>query len=265
VSAGDPVADALARARAFVDAHGSELDRARLAHFLGEKPVAEARAAVEAHQRADGAFEPIPGRDGAGPVAATLAGIEALLSLGTRRGSALERAVTFLARAQAPDGSWTDAPARAAERAPLTARVAAALARTPFARPALLQSAARFLEQHAPDAPREGGNPALLAGLAAFYANVPDERADEVLQRCGRELERGFRTAILPGGALESARVLLLCDAHGLPGANLTAEELGRALLAEQAPDGGWPAAGGDAARAAASVDAALALLRLRG
>jgi hypothetical protein len=143
--------------------------------------------------------------------------------------------------------------------------VAAALARTPFARPALLASAGRFLELHAPDAPHEGGSWEALAGLASFYANYPDERADEVLQRCGRELERGFRTGVLAGSALAAARVLLLCDARGLPGAQLTAEELGQGLLVEQAADGGWPAAGGDAARAAASVDAALALLRLRG
>jgi len=94
----------------------------------------------------------------------------------------------------------------------------------------------------------------VLGVTADLPARVHSERADEVLQRCGRELERGFRVGVLPGSALAAARVLLLCDAHGLPGAQLTAEELAHGLLAEQAADGGWPAAGGDPARAAASV-----------
>jgi hypothetical protein len=257
-------AEAIARARAFVDAHGSPLDRLRLAAALGLRPPAEARAALEALQREDGSFPPPAERPAAGPLAATLAGIEALLALGLRRGAALERAVTFVAARQAQDGSWSDAPAApAGERVALTARIGAALARTPFARPSLLAAASRFLERAGAEARLEGGTWQDLAGLAAFYANVPDERSDEVLQLCGRELERGFRS--LRNDALATVRVLLLCDAPGgMPGASLTREELAAALRAEQRADGGWLAEGeGAAARSAAAVDAALALVRL--
>lgn len=256
------VGEALARAAAFVAARGAPLDGLRLEAILGRRPAAEARAAIEALQRADGAFAPLPGRAPAGACEAAADALEALFGVGVQGGPAIERAVAFLAAAQARDGSWADAPdAAPAERVALTARLAGALARTPYARPGALARAGAFLEAHAPDAPCEGGAPAELAALAHYFANAPDERADEVLQRCGRELERGFRSGTCD--AVGVVRVLLACDARALPGARLEAAELATALLSAQAQDGGWPAPGGDAARVAATLDAALALVRL--
>jgi hypothetical protein len=254
--------EALERAAAFVAARGAPLDRLRLEAILGRRPAMEARVPLEALQRPDGAFAPLPGRTPAGAFEATADALEALFGIGVQGGAAVERAAEFLAAAQAADGSWGDAPGSPADRVAITARLAGALARTPYARPRTLAAAGDFLERHAPDAPREGGAPDELAALAHYFANAPDERADEVLQRCGRELERGFRTGTCdPVGVV---RVLLACDAKALPGARLEADELATALLATQAPDGGWPAAGGgDVARIAATLDAALALVRL--
>ena len=73
---------------------------------------------------------------------------------------------------------------------------------------------------------------------------IAHEDSDAILQWCGRELERGYRAGAFD--AVRTARVLVDCDAPSLPGARLAAGELVAALLGEQAPDGGWPAAGGE-------------------
>jgi hypothetical protein len=56
----------------------------------------------------------------------------------------------------------------------------------------------------------------------------------------------------------------VLCRAHALPGAKLDARELVPALLADQAGDGGFGAAGGpEPERVERTLDAMLALARL--
>jgi hypothetical protein len=99
----------------------------------------------------------------------------------------------------------------------------------------------------------------ILAYVHAL-AHVPSERADEVLQWCGRELERGFRThAFAP---LAVARVFLRARARALPGAGIEASEVVASLLGAQASDGGWPEEPG-VSRLAATLEAMEALLRL--
>jgi hypothetical protein len=99
----------------------------------------------------------------------------------------------------------------------------------------------------------------VLAGWL-LHANVPDERADEVFQRCGRELERGFRTHGFTPVAV--ARVFLRARARALPGASIDAGEVVATLLAAQAPDGGWSAEP-EVPRVLATLEAVEALLRL--
>jgi hypothetical protein len=89
---------------------------------------------------------------------------------------------------------------------------------------------------------------------------VPSELADEVLQWCGRELERGFRTHAFAPVAV--ARVFLRARARALPGASIDASEVVATLLAAQEPDGAWPAEPGTP-RGVATLEAVEALLRL--
>ena len=60
------------------------------------------------------------------------------------------------------------------------------------------------------------------------------EQSDEVLQWCGRELERGYRAQRFD--AVATARILVDCGASSLPGAQLKAADLVLALLAGARP-----------------------------
>jgi len=256
-----------------VDRHGAALDRLRLEALAGAA-AEPARAALEERQRPDGSFPTLPGRAAGDPATATADALEALGQLGVRRARSVEAAVGWLAAAQAQDGAWSAEPggegegegagARApAERIALTGRVGGLLARSVYVRPAILAAAGDWLGRHFDPALVEGPDPASVArltGVAAFFANTPHAAADEVLQWCGRALEKGFRAGSL--GGLGAARVLDACDAVALPGSRLAPGEVVLALLAEQEADGGWP--GSDpAARVAATLDALRALARL--
>jgi hypothetical protein len=247
----------LEQARSFVDAGGSELDALRLAVWSGEGDPAALREALEKLQRPDGSFPVLPGRVDAGPLIDTLSALHVLFDARVRRAESVERAVGFLMGCQAEDGSWCGVPAD--DSLATTALVAGALARSVYTRPDVLEAAGDWL---APRYDRERPAWGALAGLCAFFSSVDHEAGDTALQWSGRALERGYRAGEVT--ALETARVLLLCDAVGLPGAGIDPGELVRGVLAQQAEDGGWPGcagAGGD--RIEATLDAALALLRL--
>lgn len=250
---------ALQRAVRFLDAHGTALDRTRLAALLGQG-AEPAREALEALQCEDGSFPRLPEAATGALTCTTAAALEVLAELRVRRARSVERAVAFLAESQSPDGSWGDGAAEV--RLASTGRVGGALGRTVYARPEVLASAGDFLGRHFAPERVEGGEWDALAGVAAFFTNVEHERGDDVLQWCGRALEKGFRSHAF--SAVRAARVLTLCDAGGLPGASVEPAELVMGILAEQVGDGGWPAAdetpGG---RAEATLDAAFALVRL--
>ena len=147
------------------------------------------------------------------------------------------------------------------ERLFTTGMLAGFAARTPYARPELLDWAGRFLAGLWAPERVEGGRWSALAAFAHFYANGGDpERADAVLQWCGRELERGFRTRRFEAAA--TLRVLLYCDARALPGATFDSVELLTGLLDEQAADGGFAALdpGGPPGRVAPTLDALIAV-----
>jgi hypothetical protein len=250
---------ALQRAACFLDAHGTALDRARLAAFRGEG-AEPAREAVEALQREDGSFPALPGCAPGAATRTTAAALEVLAEIRVRRARSVEHAVAFLGQTQSPDGSWGEGATEL--RLASSGRVGAALGRTVYARPEVLASAGDFLGRHFAPERVEGGEWDALAGVAAFFTNVDHERGDDVLQWCGRALEKGFRSHAF--SAVRTARVLTLCDAGGLPGASVDPAELVMGMLAEQVADGGWPAPdeipGG---RAEATLAAAFALVRL--
>jgi hypothetical protein len=134
----------------------------------------------------------------------------------------------------------------------------------PCARARSLDAAAEHLSALWSPQRVQGGAFAPLAAYAACFANVDHRRSDEVLQWCGRALERGFRSGRL--GAVRTARVLLWCDAPSLPGARLAAAEVAAGILAEQAPDGGWLAAEApEPERVRCALDALAGLARLAG
>jgi hypothetical protein len=244
----DPVRDAFARARRFVDARGDEQARLRLAAALGD--VSSDR--LESALRWSG-------------VRGTLAALAALDAARALHASEVERIARWLEAAQRDDGSWAIEPdAPEAQRIVATGLLAGFLAKTSCARPASLRSAGAFLATRWGPERVQGGDFGAIAGYAHFFANTPHELSDAGLQWCGRELERGFRSGRL--AAWQAARVLALCDARALPGARLGADEIVLSLLAEQAADGGWLDAGAEAAcRVAVTIDAAVALARLGG
>jgi hypothetical protein len=233
------VAVALSKARAFVDAHGDPLQRARAAAVLDPA----ARDAVTAE---------LPPVDT--PVAAYLA-LGWLDALSARRGPTVERAVATLSGVQYADGSWIlgDERDEAAEIA-TTASIAGLLAKAAYTRKRVLDAAGAWLGARWGPERVQGGDVRLIAGFASFFANTDHELSDAGLQWCGRELERGFRTGALD--ALAVARVFVRCDAQGLPGGRIGAEEIVLSLLAQQSDAGAF----GDAE---ATVDAMCALRRL--
>jgi hypothetical protein len=144
-----------------------------------------------------------------------------------------------------------------------TGMLAGYASKSRYARPELLARAGAFLASHwDPELVRSGSWRA-IAAYAHFFANAEHEDADAILQWCGRELSRAFLTRVFD--AVRTARVLVYCDAHGLPGAELRPGELVVALLTEQGADGGFPAGEGEASRdaVASTLDALVALRRL--
>jgi hypothetical protein len=254
----------LARERAlgFVLARGDELGRRRsraLAGRTGAEPVGEWLARL---QLPDGGFRSEAADCGPSSLAATRRALGALADLGALGGALVERAAGSLARAQRVDGSWAP-EGDGSEPAVLeaTGRVAGILARTPCVRARSLDAAAEWLAARFAPERVQGFAYGPLAAYAATFASVLHEASDAILQWCGRELERGFRTGAFD--AVRTARVLLDCGAPSLPGARISSRDVLAALLREQAPDGGWLRADGpEALRVAGTLDALAALAR---
>ena len=106
----------------------------------------------------------------------------------------------------------------------------------------------------------QSGEYAPLLAYAHALTSIDSELTDEALVWCGRELEKGWRSARF--STLQLARVLLRARAKALPGAQIEASEITTALLAAQERDGGWPAEPG-ADRVDSTLEAVEALLRL--
>ena len=249
----------LTRAAHFIAQAAGELERVYCETLLRELPVDVLLGALAKRQEADGSFSPWRPLD-ASPEAATRRALLWLGALGVADHPLLEAAVPALARQQAPDGGF-GAPALPAElRIAVTGESAGLLARSPFARESLLRRAEGFLARcYSPDLLQSGAYAPLLAYAHALSA-IDSELADEALVWCGRELEKGWRSARFT--TLQVARVLLRVRAKALPGAGLEARELVLALLAAQARDGGWAAEPG-ADRVDATLESVEALLRL--
>ena len=279
-------ATALEAALGFVEDYGDELALARAHATLEALPPQRCVEVVAGLQAEDGSFVPFGSvfsgalaaelRDARvpPPILGTLEALSVLADLRALGSDCAERALAFLTRVQQSDGSWGRAdpiavaaePEQAeqlavSERLFTTGMLAGFAARTPFARPELLDWAGRFLAALWAPERVEGGRWSAIAAFAHFYANGGDpDRADGALQGGGRELERGFRTGRFDAGT--TLRVLHYCDASALPGSTFDGVELLTRLLDEQAPDGGFAEldAGGPPGRVAPTLDALIAV-----
>jgi hypothetical protein len=210
------------RAADFVAAHGDGLAQLRGAALLGEVPVRDVVAALDA--------------DSTEAIRRMLRICDDLRALGQPE---VARAAAWLERLQEEDGSWSGPAVEPLDaRLQRTGALAGHLAKTRFARPETLEAAGDFLAAHFSPERLQGFQWENIDAYAHFFANCAHEAADAVLQWCGRELERGFRTRTFD--APHTARVLLDSDAHSLPGGRADASEVAIALVDEQSADGGW-------------------------
>ncbi len=236
------------RAAAYVEAHGDALAQLRAGALVGRAAAADVVALLA----------PVPS-----DVASLCFAVAVCDDLRALADPRVEGWAAALARSQSSDGGF-------AAGLPLEARlfdtgmIAGHLAKTRCARPEVLGAAAEFLARHwSPDRVR-GGSWRAIAAYAHFFANADHDAADAVLQWCGRELGRAFATRAFD--AVRTARVLVYCDAHGLPGAALRPADLVIALLTEQMPDGSFAVWEGEGARGrvASTLDGLVALRRLQ-
>jgi hypothetical protein len=256
------VEEAAARARRFLATHGTLRLRLAADVALGARQPDALAAALAAAQDARGAIaaeDAAGGPVGLGPVASTAEALALLDLVGSLDRPMVERAAAFLEATQAPDGCFGDAgDADEESRLARTAAVLGVLARTPFARASTLAAGEAWLRARWCVERVQGPAYGPILSYFRALANVPSEIADEALQWCGRELERGFRSGVF--SAADVARVFLRCGARALPGTRIEAREVVAALLASQDAEGGFPGAG---PRPASALLALVALLRL--
>jgi len=247
----------LVRAGGFIALHGEVLDRIFFETLAQERDATAFLAELARRQGPEGAIAAWRGAGEAGEDS-TATALRRLDALGLLDHPVPEAAVGFLEARQAADGGWgtgDDAP-----RVLRTGEITGLLAKTPFGRPSVLLAAETFLAKRwSVERVREGSASAIQAFVHPL-AHAPSELADEAMQWCGRELERGYRVRAF--SALATARVFLCASARALPGCRIDAAELVPALVSEQEEDGGWPGAHREA-RLDATLDAAEALLRL--
>ncbi|MCH2171606.1 hypothetical protein MK489_12550 [Myxococcota bacterium] len=244
--------DVLLKAERFVAQHGDSLERARCQVLIRERE----------HQRViDLLGEPLA--EGA-PLDSK--GLHAemsrlwVLAESGQLGHPLAQAICeHLISLQHEAGCWGSPDESLDECVRTTGLVAGGLARTRWGGRAALHSAGDFLASHWSPERVKGDRLSDITSHALFFSNFAHEESDAVLQWCGREFERGFRTQVF--APLDAARVLVRCDAHALPGARVDAAELGACLLNEQAGDGGWVCADPDSPPPATTVQA-VAVLR---
>lgn len=252
------------RARAFVAGSGDRFDCMFLETVLGDRDVAELARLIESGQDERGAIGLVRGRGvehcetGVESTMAALGYLEAVRRLDL---PLVERAVAFLSAQQREDGSWCASEgASEEERLVLSGTVCGILAKTSCVPDSVLRAASRYLESLWAAERVRGSAYAPIAAYLRVVTNFPTDLAEEVLQHCGRALERLYRAGKLD--AVRTVRVFVLCEVQALPGVRIRFDEAVAALLANQQDDGGWPAdAEADPrARIAATLDAIVAL-----
>jgi hypothetical protein len=250
------------RAVAFARAFGDGFSAWRADALVAGRPVRACSLPDGVEQRPDGSFA-VPDSPGAEPAwGSFLRVIGALDDVRALHLPVVERTCAHLAATQADDGSWGPADASEDERIFLTGMLGGHFGKTRFARASMLAGAGDYIaERFSPDRVGDFAWRA-IAAYAHYFANVPHDAGDAVLQWTGRELERGLRTGHFD--AVQTGRVLLWVDAPALPGGRVAAAEVVDRILAEQEGDGGWLRGEDSApeARVEHTLDALAALVR---
>ncbi len=249
-----------ARAMQFIQIRGNELAKHTAAVLVGATDSERAAEAVGEMQCTDGGFS-ATGRDPS-VLAETRRVLGVLDDLGIRDGDLLQAGCAHLARVQRDDGRW-GCGSEEDEDLFETGMILTHLAKTTSARIDMLEAAADFLSGlWSPDRVQGFAWRPLMA-YAGTFSNLPHERSDEILQWCGRELERGFRAGRFDG--VQTVRLLSWCDAPQLPGGRLEPAELLKSILTGQAEDGGWlePGEASSINRVAHTLAALVGLRRL--
>jgi len=273
----ESAAGALERGLRFVEANGDALSLCRAQVALQVETAARYVEMLRANQREDGSFAPFEvtsagwlGRELAqrgmgGAFGGTLQGLGLHADVRQDNAPNVEAAIRFIEAQQVEDGSFVpeDRADASGSRLFATALCAGSLGRSHYARPENLTAAGDWLAERWAPEQIEGGQFGELAAFSIYYSNVPDELADDALQWCGRELEKGFRSHALE--ALAVMQVLAACQVGSLPGASFAPEELLERLLGEQAADGGFDAlcVDGAAARVGPTIDALRSIIGL--
>ena len=233
------------KAQAYVAAHGDDVQRCTALAILGRGSGSDLLASLDVDVEDVHALRVALGRAD---------GMRALSAPVVRNWCGA------LASRQSPDGGWLSSHALD-DRLFETGMIGGHLAKTRFVRPETLGGACEFLATHWSPDRVQGGSWHAIAAYAHLFANADHELADAILQWCGRELGKGFVSRQFD--PVETARVFVLCDAHGIPGAELAPDELLIALLSEQGLDGSFCREGGP--DVGATLDGLLALRRLAG
>lgn len=225
-----------------------ETARARAEAFIAAQEATRAARVLQVHADREAArslSDRIAAEAAEAPAVVVAEALGWLGDLGMLGGTAAEALAQRAEALQRDDGRF-DGNDEFGDEA-VTGRLVGHLARSPRARLASLDAGADWLaERFTPDL-LQGFQWANIAGYAQTFANVLHDAGDEILQWCGRELERGARAR--QWSAVRTARVLVWCDAPVLPGAKLEPAQIIAAIVAEQAEDGGFGAPDTDRVR----------------
>jgi hypothetical protein len=232
------VADARERAVAFIEDCGDSFAVARARALAAGRAPDALPLPERTLQRADGSIGAEDPATGSGDLATLARVLGTAADLRSLHLPVIERACAYLETVQHGDGSWAEATDSETDRLVRTGMLAGHLGKTRFARAPALAAAGDYIAAHFTPDLLQGFNWPAIAAVANFFANVPHDAGDEVLQWAGRELERGFRAGRFDG--VQTARVLLYAEAPSLPGGCVGAAEAVERLVSEQQGDGGW-------------------------
>lgn len=249
------------RAAAFVDAHGDQIARARLARLFAPTDPAPAAGldALIAGEAPTGGW-PLPGQQGIGSIDATCHRLWLAHTLGAAGDAAVQRGLRWLAGRQGADGTWREDPAVAAA-APAWAQTGpqqtlylsanAAYILALLGDEAQLQAAQRGAAALAAQQDSEGRLPSYLVAnwLAAGLWWRLGER-----NRCGRTLAYLTRRLSAELGDGEIAWMITSLRAAGVPGQHPLLVTAAALLAARQEASGSWAADGEDAAAVTVAV-----------
>lgn len=257
----------IARAIAFVQAHGSAVDRGRLAAILdGTPPSAAVLAALAARQRPDGGFA---GRLPISTIGATAYALQWCDDLRLRSGMLVDAACRFLVEHRRPDGGWDEVdavrgldppewmrPGRIETRVWLTADCGHMLLRHGRAAEMLAPTPADFLLAHADASGRLPGYVRATWNALPVFAHYLGTDSPP-LRRALAVTEAEYDPQV--EGSVLAWLLRALRDA-GLPADHPLVARALHDLREAQRDDGSWTAEDGEEFAAAATVDAVRAL-----